>query len=380
VEKIGIEHLFHEHYDEPRKEERLEIICILALILTLVDGYLFYLTANDNLSWTMATILHAINSLAAFIILRFFILSKWDERFPELFFYLIAFLGPFGGGVFLVSLLLYFVVKSQISSIEKTITDFFPIDPEDELSFRIYERIRYGLDVFDPKKVPYSFEDVMHYGSVNQKKTAIERILKYFRPELSKPLLIALGDKNNSVRIMAANAVARIDSQYTTKLQTLEVNARKYPKEYQRLLDFADQSVWQSNLEILDEERRKKLRQRASDLYLEYLQKVPSDKSVKLSIAKLHYLNGEHDKAMRELRTILEENKEIDTEALVLLMRTLFAEKQYKDMHALARKEGLAIKGGTPLHEQLVDELLLWKRGIPYERLSMKEGYARNTL
>lgn len=355
-----------------RKKEHRFTIFLLSLIIFFTESYALFLLYANKLSAHNFIFFHIFLSLICLSV--YFVYEKldFDLRYPIMNLAFVLFLGPFGAFLFMATSLLSSFYVRRVEPLEKTIGEFFPEDPEDENAFRVYERIRFGLDVYDPDKIPYSYEEVMRYGTESQKKIAIERILKYFRKEFTKPLLQALSDKASSVRILAATAVARIDNQYSEHLKKLEEEVLQNPNDVDLQFKYANLLESLSELDLIDKDRREKLRDKAIAIFEKLENEYPDDKDICFSLGRLYLSSNQLPKAILYLYNLKDKNGFVDDEALKGLFRALFQNKQYQEIRRIIKENNIKIKGDDATHDILIDEIMLWKNGIPKEKLYLR--------
>lgn len=355
-----------------RKKEHRFFIFLISLIILFIESYALFLLYSNKLAPHNFFIIHII---ASFICLSIYFIYKvldYDLRYPIMNLAFVFFLGPFGAFLFMATTLLSSFYLRRVEPLEKTIGEFFPQDPEDENAFRVYERIRFGLDVYDPDKIPYSYEEVMRYGTEAQKKTAIERILKYFRKEFTKPLLQALSDKASSVRILAATAVARIDNQYSEHLKKIEEEVLQNPNDADLQFKYANLLESLSELDLIDTDRREKLREKAIVIFEELEKEYPENKDISFSLGKLYLNSNQLQKAIFYLYNLKDKHGFVDDEALKELFKALFKNKQYQKIREIIKENNIKVKGEAATHDILIDEIMLWKNGIPKEKLYLR--------
>lgn len=363
--------LIRSHQEKLKSEQKLPLAAALALA-SLAEFWLFFSYSQNSMGLSLIIPLHLIISLALFALTYIYQRVGFDIRLPIVSAFFTLALGPYGASLSLLMLILYSIYKRMTSELEVTVEEFFPIDPEDELSKKVYERIRFGLDVFDPERIPYGYEAVMLYGTEAQKRRALERILKFFRPEFCKPLMIALRDKSNAVRVLAATAVSRIDQQYGEKIQHLENEIKHHPNEVDRLLEYGEECEWQSKIVVFDPERQNKMLGKAYEAYNLYSNLFPENEKVIAALGRLSCQMGDYDQAIAYYRKILQPGKPVTDEIIQWAMRALFHQKRYDDIRKIARDDSLVVKGEMPDHDLILESVLLWKRGLQPKQMQVR--------
>ena len=258
--------------------------------------------------------------------------KNWDLRFPILLSILVPITGPFGAGICLTSVLLYLVFKRTSVPIKVLINSLAPkikVEP----SKLLYERVLYGLDVYDPDCTPISFNDVIAYGTERQKRVVIEKTLRYFRPEFAPVLKQAMHDSNNSIRVLAATAITKLHYRYFQRYLKLEKKRKEMYSCPEDILIFARLCEEYSNAEILDVDRANKMRMSAIHSYQEYRKLKPNCPIPLYHLGRLFIQNGDIKQARDTLETLLSHHSK-SREALKWYMYTQFQMKEYDTIRA----------------------------------------------
>ena len=295
------------------------VIRRIALLVLLVESFLFFYLAHHSLA--AALLLHLAVIVALMWSLKFFLSKFFDIRYLLL---LILFCGSFwprwGSDHFSLHLALYYLFASD--AIPSASNVFYP-KTELTASEFAYERIIYGLDDYHVDKVPIPFKDIMTFGTYQQKRIAIEKMLRYFRPEFTPALLIGLYDKSNAVRVQAATAISSIDNNYFDRYAKLSRLVKEHPRDMKLLKAYAEHCEEYADTEILDKDRIKKMRVSAIDAYINYLQHQEGDLLAQVSLGKLWMQNGDYAEAKQILeKAILQPNCPL--KAWVFLMRSYY--------------------------------------------------------
>lgn len=341
----------HKHQQEVvlKGESNNFIVISLLTLLQFCGSYLF------------PHYLYSINLfvvLACGLYLYFAKTQNWDLRFIILFFLFSATLGTSGSGVIFVSLLLYYLYRYLTQTLGDLLISLNP-DISKDKSEIVYERILYHLDNFNPNRVPIPFTDLMAFGSYTQKRMAIEKMLRYYRPEFANPLKMGLDDPSSSVKVQAATAINFIDHKKFDENIELAKASEKYPSDLDLLKEYADDTYDYIKSEILDEDRKQKLIHNAIQSYRRYLKKDPYDEEVNLKLAELLFLAKDYKSTKEHLETLL--NKKFSRPEALLMMEVFYATKEYKALQEFALE--CQKKQTREIDDELGAKIKLWASG-----------------
>lgn len=162
--------------------------CLLLIDLPSVREYLVY---------------HCITTLILAIYLYSCYLAETNLLFPLLLFITGLASGPFGLGAFLLTVLLRPIYSLFASTSSVWFEGLFP-EADLTLLDRIIERISSRWDDYQRQEATSSFEDLLIYGSLEDKQKVLDAIVENFDPSYSPILRQAMQDSQNLVRIQAA--------------------------------------------------------------------------------------------------------------------------------------------------------------------------------
>ena len=203
--------------------------------------------------------------------------------------------GVFGAGGTFAAFGLYLHHARHSRPFEEWYKELFP-----ERGRRIYERIYDELMLTARQRESQSevvpFSDVVNYGSREQKQLAISMMSRYFAPAFAPVLKHALEDSNNAVRIQAATAITNVESRFAERAMTLEQQASRDPAP-RHLLELARHLDRYAFSGLLDADRTRRLRERATEYYFRYLEDEPGDLFARIAIGRLLLRGGEHERA-----------------------------------------------------------------------------------
>jgi len=326
----------------------------------------------DGSLWLPIFSVHFLVVGALALLCYFFGQQKEVGRFLYLNMIAVGFLGVFGAFITLIVLSIYLAFRSRTTSLMQLLDNFFPGEEED-LSEVLYERVRFGMDDFDPRKMPVVFQDVLEYGSESQKRLAIERMLKHFRPEFTKAFSKALNDSSNAIRVVAATAVTRIDKQYAETEERLKKDVENNSEDIAALLDYAKHCHEYSELDIIDRIRALKLRARAIEAYSRYREAKPGIFFVDIALASLFYSNGEYHRVLTLLSPYFQKSEPVDYRIYRWYMSSLFQLRRWRDLYQFANRDHTMTWKQSVEFDAMMDLIMLWRTGF-HETVNIKRG------
>lgn len=339
----------------------LVVIRRVVFFVILLEAFAFFYLSKRSIILSLT--MHLLIVISLIWLLTLFSSKKLDMRYLILLVLFTGTLGPPGALVILFSIILYVIYAKIVTPLKTLIGTFFP---ESELteSDIVYERIFYKLDEFHPGKIPIPFKDIMLFGSYQQKRISIEKMLRYFRPEFTEALLIGLNDKSNSVRVQAATALSTLDHDFFNEYIYLQNLVKKYPDDLSLLKEFGTHCDEYAASEILDPDRAKKMRESAILALEKYLQFKKEDIQVKSELGKLYLLNQEFEKAKNYLKEIIFE-PDCPEIAWINLMHALYELKEFDELQKIA-KERYELTSELSEEKQLKDSMFvkLWSFGV----------------
>ena len=185
--------------------------------------------------------------------------------------------------------------------------------PAPEYKMAEVEDLEIGRDEnpFQYSVIP--FMDVMEIGNVGQKRDALSRIASSFSPRFAPSLKKALQDESSAIRVQAATAITKIENRFHDKLLKIVQLHREHPKNpviKKALAEHYDNYAFTG---LLDSEREHLNREKARELYLEYLQLRPEDVDVRLKIGRLLIRNDYLDQAVDWFKHSLDDGYTTDS-------------------------------------------------------------------
>lgn len=301
--------------------------------LIVVGFTLLELSAFPNFH-TLFSLTHVLLSLTTLLLLLIFSLRNFDLRYMVPFALFFIPFGLLGGILISLSLVLYLLDHYITQPMSSLISSLFP-KKEIETSEYIYERLLYRLEDTRPERIPTPFKDIMRYGNYNQKRVAIEKMLRYFKPEFVPALKMGLEDPSSAIKVQTATALSFIDHKMFDRFTFLNNLRQEDPENPLYLKSFAEFGAYYALSGILDEDRLQNILSETIPIINSYLKKEPKEQNLKLSLAKLYLRKGERLKAKQVLEDLLKVS--FEAQAAYLLMGIFYDMEDYEEVKALAK-------------------------------------------
>jgi hypothetical protein len=172
----------------------------------------------------------------------------------------------------------------------------FP-DTEQDAQLAAWERIIDEQTGENNGSVP-AFADVLAFGTVTQKQSLLALVNRRFRPELGPVLKRALVDDDNAIRVQAATAISRIETVFLQDSLRLTQNIADCPNDPAPVLAMARLCDEFAFAGILDARREAETRASALIHYRRYLQMVPGEPNILLTVARQELRQGRFPEAL----------------------------------------------------------------------------------
>jgi len=331
---------FIEEVDQ--KEEELIVredfgkSLLVSLFFFIFEAFAIWFLWDRVISWPVFFLIHLLIMGTGYLLIRYFSKKEWDLRFVILAMILVGSMGVFGAGLAALALILYrfyVMVTEPISNLIASIMPRLKIP----LRQKIYERIIYGMEETSDTAYAVPFNDVMTYGTDEQKMVAIDKMLRFFSPEFIPSFKLAADDDNNAVRVLAATAISYLEESYHDKYLELKKEVEEDMTNAPLVFRYARHCEEYANSEFYDESRIIKMREEAALAYEHYLTLLKDDHEVRFHLAELFMELGEIEKA-KELLVILASDDETHTRKVYMrLMEVFFLLGNYGAMRQLTK-------------------------------------------
>jgi len=271
-------------------------------------------------------------------------LAMSRDRFVVLLAVSVPFTGPFGAACVLLALISRIFGRKDAHAVAAWRRSLSAIDDGDDNEAAQFAHER-ASDVTP-------FVDVMLFGETPDKLRAGGSIARGYRPEFMPALKLALADKDASVRVQAAAAVARIEAEFVSGRQ--RIAKKTFAHETQRLVAKATLDLDFAEAGLADQTRRNEARIAAINGFAQSLRERPDDPAALAGFGLACHAAGLHAKAA-ETFSILKLNYSLSDEARTAYCDALFQLGWFKTLRNVSR-ETMSVDG------RLNDALKLWGR------------------
>lgn len=350
---------------EQQSTENLKLTMAIYIAIAFVDIGLFLALMIQWIPLYLTLFLHCGIAACALWMIKLYPRLGLDLRFPYLFGLFITFLGPLGAGLAVIIVIFYMNYQRYFSGGKDILDDIFP-EIKKKKSSELYDRVLYGMEAVEKKELNYSFQEIIVFGSDKQKRLALEKILKYFRPSFIPVLLRALNDSSNSIRVSAATIMAKLDKKFYNQYLSLEMKLKNNPDDPESYLTFAKHCDTYVSSKILDQNKAQEIREKAIHTYLEYLKYKPDDYETIVAISRL-YLQDDHPlEARQHLESLMQKNTNYSAEVYKLWIESLYNLQDYTTLRSLQKNPPFPFpQNKEDIHyEELMNAIALWSHGF----------------
>lgn len=334
------------------------LFIVLAIILTLVHGFNLYLLLQTDIWPVIPIIIHLIVSTVTALITYAQYKRGMDVQHLAILSIVSFTTGIFGAGGALFGYIAFIILSQKRQPFKEWYESIFPTDTPTDPQ-RIYDDILEGIDEHPSLYGVMPFADVMRLGSEDQKRRALAKMTSRFNPRLSPAFKIALKDTSNTIRVQAATAVAKIEKDFMTKLERIEMARVKEPKNpylTMALAKFFDDYAFTG---ILDPELEKNNRERAVSTYKTYLQQDPNSSEAWVAIGRLLYRNKQWEEAADWFRHALDRGWKVKN-MILWHFECLFRLGNFRELRRSITEHGNAVIGQEELPRDVRDAVSFW--------------------
>jgi len=336
----------------------IPLVLIFAGALSLGHILNVYLLVWQGTPFILNLLLHVILFGIAGVLVHLLRKAELDTRLAMMMFIASGAMGPVATlGTILSTVLGVFYIRYR-SSFDEWFRSIFP-KGETTLPEEIVEGIELGRDdnPFEYSVIP--FMDVMEVGNEAQKRHALSRMTSSFHPRFASTFRKALTDDSSAIRVQAATSISKIENTFHEKLLKIVQLHREYPKNptiKRALAEYYDDYAFTG---LLDPERERVNREKARELYLEYLQMRPEDVDIRLRVGRLLVRAGAVDDAVNWLKHSLDEGYSNDSLKL-WYMECLFNAGRFQDLRSAASTFRIDLTNYKDLQPEMVESVHLW--------------------
>ena len=277
----------------------------LAAAVAAAESWIVYTMMMPGAVLTMGILAHMaivlLLTLCAWALYR----NKGDSRFVIVLCLAVLAAGPFGA----LGTMLAIIVGMGSRKTYRSFDEFFEgLSPslQKTRSQVIYEDIMSGRDDASDQHSVIPFLDVISFGSEVQKRQALAKMTNHYQADFAPVFRKALNDPSNMIRVQAATAIARVESQFLKRMNKLSVTkllAESNPEMLRAVAEHYDNYAYTG---LLDKDTEIMNRSKALELYNKYLQLKPDDHDIYVKIGRIMMKNGQHAQACHWFRQYID--------------------------------------------------------------------------
>ncbi len=344
-----------------RRISSCQLQFVVVLLFTLVlELLLLFVTAVGTLSVWIAVLLH---------VLLVSLLYFWQQkifrcpggvkrRTANLFLVATAAFGPIGVVGTLLTIALHAWYRKTTTSFEDWYLGLFPKDKPDKIS-ELADFLEAHSRLKGPA-IPDSFRDILANGTLQQKRDAIVLMSKHFRPDFAPALRSALVDPDNSIRVMAASAITRIENRFLEAAINMDRAAAESPDDVDVLLQQARLYDDHAFTGLLEEDREEANREKAKQIYRRVIQLQPDNYPATYALGRLLIRTGEVKEAAKLLQQALQ-YREGEPQLLLWYAECLYKLGRYGELRKLLREnQSVFSEGSIQQQPRVADAIHLW--------------------
>ena len=283
--------------------------------------------------------------------------SNGDLRLPFLLLVSTSVLGPFGplGTIMTVALTIWFT-RDPVT-VEEWYAAIFPEEEfeEDPALDKIAGAVRGG----EVKAVVTPFMEIMSFGNSRQRQALVALVTKYYKPPFAPVLRRALQDQNNAVRVQAATAIAKIETNFLDRSLELQAQVRQFPGAEEPLLALASHYDDYAFSGVLDAAREKENRESACSGYRQYLELNHDNSEARLAVGRILSRQNRHREAAAWWESCRQSGFS-SPEMTLWYMENLFHLKRFSELRSAAASEHAAIDSNKDLPLKMLETVTLW--------------------
>jgi len=196
------------------------------------------------------------------------------------------------------------------------------------------------------------FTDTLSRGSEKEKHFILTKIAQYLSPKFLPVLREGINNKDNSIKVLSASIIERLESSYLKKILKKSKNEDNPEQQLQNAQIYADYV----NSGLLDEVAIKKEAEKAIQQLQVYLLDYPDSEDACIEVGRLLLICEKEKEAHAWLKECIEEKNMSSESLLKEYLQILHKEKAFKEIYNLAIKW----KNSGKLTDEFREILQLW--------------------
>jgi hypothetical protein len=189
------------------------LFVVMAIILTVLHAFNLYLFLGTGMWPVIPLLIHLFISAITLLIAYAQYRKGMDVQHLALLAIVASVAGIFGAVGALLGFFFTVIFRGRSHHFSEWYETIFPTDVPTEPQ-TIYDSITEGLDENPSNYSVMPFNDVMRLGSENQKRRALAKMTSRFSPRFAPAFKAALSDNNNTIRVQAATAIAKVEREF----------------------------------------------------------------------------------------------------------------------------------------------------------------------
>jgi polysaccharide biosynthesis protein PelE len=338
--------------------ESLLLPVFVGILITGIEIFIAFSLLKGSIPVEVAGIIHLLLVGGIFVGLREISPNRQNSYDFSLLVLCTAFLGPMGSAGITLGTLTRFAFKHASMPDQKLDSKFF-LNNTDESTIATLEIVQPDIGMVWAGDTLASFSDVMFNGSIESKQAVIYLIMVNFKPHFSPALITALNDIEPAVRVQAATAMARIESQFLELSISLNEQYRQDPTNNFALLTLAKHLDAYAHTGLLDIERERVMRAEALNLFRRYNDKVETGNTVDHQMIRLMVRLGLYEEAVSVTEKILLVGG-MSACTLSWSAEAFFVLGRYDQLQVFCRKHHLAARSDDLLNNPQYQSFALW--------------------
>ena len=334
------------------------LFIVIALILVVLHAFNLYLFLGTGMWPVIPVLIHLFISVVVGLIAYAQYRRGMDVQHLALLAIVSSTTGIFGAVGALIGFFSTVFFRARSHHFREWYETIFPTDLPTEPQ-TIYDSITEGLDENPSHYSVMPFGDVMRLGSENQKRRALAKMTSRFSPRFADAFKAALSDNNNTIRVQAATAIAKVEREFASKLARIELARIQQPKDPMLTLALAKFYDDYAFTGVLDAELEKLNRDRAISAYKSYLQQDPNSQEAWVAVGRLLYRSKQWSDAAEWFRSALDRGWKMNTMVL-WYFECLFRLGQHRDLRRAILEYGRGITTQEDLPRDVREAVTLW--------------------
>jgi len=229
----------------------------------------------------------------------------------------------------------------------------------------LIDRLEDGLEHLDEHEYTDSYLDVMRFGSISQKITALNNVLNFYKPEFSEIFDIAINDESNVIRVQAATAVTKIREKYSKQVREAQKKLfnedGSLPSKHSSLRSLVKCYMSYIDSGLLDIETIQDISGRILECYNKIGVKNYNIGDLEI-LSNIYVILQKYDDAHKILQDLYKKKAKPSSVSVLNYLKTLFHLKKMKELREFARKYKNTIDQEDPLSVIINDTSNAWVR------------------